>query len=141
MALKYDPDEFRRSEEKEQPKRRQAAPDETDFALGQAKLDAMKNKEAREFLGAYGSDVDNIVKNLRENINNNNTNIRIYNKPNSINNTNNIRINNNIRPNYNNSKPIINNNSKPSYNTRINNNNSTRSSNTNISRGNSRGNN
>ena len=65
MALKYDPDEFRRSEEKEQPKRRQAAPDETDFAVGQAKLDAMKNKEAREFLGAYGSDVDNIVKNLR----------------------------------------------------------------------------
>ena len=65
MALKYDPDEFRRSEEKEQPKRRQEAPDETDFAVGQAKLDAMKNKEAREFLGAYGSDVDNIVKNLR----------------------------------------------------------------------------
>jgi len=65
MALKYDPDEFRRSEEKEQPKRRQAAPDETDFAVGQAKLDAMKNKEAREFLGAYGSDVDNIVKNLK----------------------------------------------------------------------------
>ncbi len=65
MALKYDPDEFRKSEEKEQPKRRQTAPDETDFAVGQAKLDAMKNKEAREFLGAYGSDVDNIVKNLK----------------------------------------------------------------------------
>ena len=65
MALKYDPDEFRRSEEKEQPKRRQEAPDETDFVVGQAKLDAMKNKEAREFLGRYGSDVDNIVKNLR----------------------------------------------------------------------------
>ena len=65
MALKYDPDEFRRSEEKEQPKRRQAAPDETDFAVGQAKLDAMKNKEAREFLGAYGSAVDYIVKNLK----------------------------------------------------------------------------
>ena len=65
MALKYDPDEFIRSEEKEQPTRRQAAPDETDFAVGQAKLDAMKNKEAREFLGAYGSDVDNIVKNLK----------------------------------------------------------------------------
>ena len=65
MALKYDPDEFIRSEEKEQPIRRQAAPDETDFAVGQAKLDAMKNKEAREFLGAYGSDVDNIVKNLK----------------------------------------------------------------------------
>ena len=65
MALKYDPDEFIRSEEKEQPKRRQTAPDETDFAVGQAKLDAMKNKEAREFLGAYGADVDNIVKNLK----------------------------------------------------------------------------
>ena len=65
MALKYDPDEFIRSEEKEQPTRRQAAPDETDFAVGQAKLDAMKNKEAREFLGAYGADVDNIVKNLK----------------------------------------------------------------------------
>ena len=65
MALKYDPDEFRRSEEKEQPKRRQEAPDETDFVVGQAKLDAMKNKEAREFLGRYGSNVDNIVKNLR----------------------------------------------------------------------------
>ena len=65
MALKYDPDEFIRSEEKEQPKRRQEAPDETDFVVGQAKLDAMKNKEAREFLGRYGSNVDNIVKNLR----------------------------------------------------------------------------
>ena len=65
MALKYDPDEFIKSEEKEQPTRRQAPPDETDFAVGQAKLDAMKNKEAREFLGRYGSDVDNIVKNLR----------------------------------------------------------------------------
>ena len=65
MALKYDPDEFIRSEEKEQPKRRQVAPDETDFAVGQAKLDAMKNKEARELLGRYGADVDNIVKNLR----------------------------------------------------------------------------
>lgn len=65
MALKYDPDEFIRSEEREQPKRRQEAPDETDFVVGQAKLDAMKNKEAREFLGRYGSNVDNIVKNLR----------------------------------------------------------------------------
>ena len=65
MALKYDPDEFIRSEEREQPKRRQEAPDETDFVVGQAKLDAMKNKEAREFLGRYGSDVDNIVKNLK----------------------------------------------------------------------------
>ena len=65
MALKYDPDEFIRSEEKQQPTRRQAAPDETDFAVGQAKLDAMKDREAREFLGAYGADVDNIVKNLK----------------------------------------------------------------------------
>ena len=65
MALKYDPDEFIRSEEEQQAKRRQTAPDDTDFAVGQAKLDAMKNKEAREFLGAYGSDVDNIVKNLK----------------------------------------------------------------------------
>ena len=65
MALKYDPDEFIRSEEREQPKRRQEAPDETDFVVGQAKLDAMKNKEAREFSGRYGSNVDNIVKNLR----------------------------------------------------------------------------
>ena len=65
MALKYDPDEFIRSEEKEQPKRRQVAPDETDFAVGQAKLDAMKDKEARDFLGRYGADVDNIVKNLK----------------------------------------------------------------------------
>ena len=65
MALKYDPDEFIKSEEKEQPSRRQAAPDETDFAVGQAKLSAMKDRDAREFLGAYGADVDNIVKNLK----------------------------------------------------------------------------
>ena len=65
MALKYDPDEFRKSEEKEQPKRRQAAPDESDFAVGQAKLDAMKDKNAREWLGRYGAEVDNMVKNLK----------------------------------------------------------------------------
>ena len=67
MALKYDPDEFRKSEAEQQPVRRQTAPDETDFAVGQAKLDAMKDRsgEAREFLGRYGADVDNIVKNLK----------------------------------------------------------------------------
>tara|TARA_R100000742_G_C4228142_1_gene50316 strand:- start:312 stop:572 length:261 start_codon:yes stop_codon:yes gene_type:complete len=67
MALKYDPDEFIKSEEKEQPSRRQAAPDERDFAVGQAKLDAMKDRsgEARDFLNKYGSEVDNIVKNLK----------------------------------------------------------------------------
>tara|TARA_Y100001963_G_C6489874_1_gene312926 strand:+ start:281 stop:535 length:255 start_codon:yes stop_codon:yes gene_type:complete len=65
MALKYDPDEFIKSEEKEQPTRRQAPPDETDFAVGQAKLDAIKNRDARGFLFRYGSEVDNIVKNLK----------------------------------------------------------------------------
>jgi len=65
MSLKYDPDEFRKSEEREQPKRRQAAPDESDFAVGQAKLDAMKDKNAREWLGRYGAEVDNMVKNLK----------------------------------------------------------------------------
>ena len=65
MALKYDPDEFIKSEEKEQPTRRQTAPDETDFAVGQAKLDAMKDKNAREWLGRYGAEVDNMVKNLK----------------------------------------------------------------------------
>ena len=65
MALKYDPDEFIKSEEKEQPTRRQAAPDESDFAVGQAKLDAMKDKNAREWLGRYGAEVDNMVKNLK----------------------------------------------------------------------------
>tara|TARA_R100001082_G_scaffold90549_1_gene57095 strand:+ start:370 stop:630 length:261 start_codon:yes stop_codon:yes gene_type:complete len=67
MALKYDPDEFIRSEEEQQTKRRQTAPDDTDFAVGQAKLDAMKDRsgEAKDFLFKYGSEVDNIVKNLK----------------------------------------------------------------------------
>ena len=63
--MKYDPEKFIESEREEQPTRRQNYSDETDFAVGQAKLDAMKDRDAREFLGAYGADVDNIVKNLK----------------------------------------------------------------------------
>jgi hypothetical protein len=65
--VKYDPDKFIESENKEQPVRRQKAPDDTDFAIQQAKLDAMKDRsgEARDFLFNYGGKVDEIVSNLK----------------------------------------------------------------------------
>ena len=63
--MKYDPEKFIKSENEEQPRRRQIAPDETDFAVGQAKLDAMKDREARDFLTNYGSKVNEIVDNLK----------------------------------------------------------------------------
>ena len=65
--MKYDPEKFIESENKEQPRRRQEAPDDTDFAVGQAKLQAMKDRsgEARDFLSNYGSKVDEIVSNLK----------------------------------------------------------------------------
>ena len=63
--MKYDPEKFIEAENKEQPRRRQEAPDDTDFAVGQAKLDAMKNREARDFLSNYGSKVDELVSNLK----------------------------------------------------------------------------
>lgn len=63
--MKYDPEKFIEKERKEQPERRQAAPDETDFAIGQAKLDAMKDREARDFLSNYGGKVDEIISNLK----------------------------------------------------------------------------
>ena len=44
--MKYDPEKFIESENKEQPRRRQEAPDDTDFAVGQAKLEAMKDRSA-----------------------------------------------------------------------------------------------
>tara|TARA_R100000152_G_C6775119_1_gene203312 strand:- start:1163 stop:1477 length:315 start_codon:yes stop_codon:yes gene_type:complete len=66
-AVKYDPEKFIESENKEQPKRRQEAPDETDFAVGQAKLDAMKDRSGagREFLRNYGGKVDELISNLK----------------------------------------------------------------------------
>ena len=65
--MKYDPEKFIESEKKEQPQRRQEAPDDTDFAVGQAKLEAMKDRSAagKEFLRNYGSKVDEIVSNLK----------------------------------------------------------------------------
>ena len=63
--MKYDPEKFIEAEDKEQPKRRQDAPDDTDFAVGQAKLDAMKDRNARDFLSNYGSKVDELVSNLK----------------------------------------------------------------------------
>ena len=65
--MKYDPEKFIEAEDKEQPKRRQDAPDDTDFAVGQAKLQAMKDRsgEARDFLSNYGSKVDELVSNLK----------------------------------------------------------------------------
>tara|TARA_B100000287_G_C20634796_1_gene781249 strand:- start:429 stop:683 length:255 start_codon:yes stop_codon:yes gene_type:complete len=66
MAAKYDPEEFIKSEEKEQPSRRQHYSDDTDLAIQQAKLDALKNREdvgAQAFLGRK---VDEIVSKLRE---------------------------------------------------------------------------
>lgn len=63
--MKYDPEKFIEAENKEQPRRRQEAPDDTDFAVGQAKLDAMKDRDARDFLTNYGSKVDELVSNLK----------------------------------------------------------------------------
>ena len=63
--MKYDPEKFIEAENKEQPRRRQEAPDDTDFAVGQAKLDAMKDRDARDFVTNYGSKVDEIVSNLK----------------------------------------------------------------------------
>jgi len=65
--VKYDPEKFEEAENKEQPRRRQDAPDDTDFAIGQAKLDAMKDRSAagKDFLRNYGSKVDEIVSNLK----------------------------------------------------------------------------
>ena len=63
--MKYDPEKFIESENKEQPRRGQEAPDDTDFAVGQAKLDAMKDRNARDFLSNYGSKVDELVSNLK----------------------------------------------------------------------------
>ena len=63
--MKYDPEKFIEAENKEQPRRRQEAPDDTDFAVGQAKLDAMKDRNARDFLSNYGSKVDELVSNLK----------------------------------------------------------------------------
>ena len=63
--MKYDPEKFIEAENKEQPRRRQEAPDDTDFAVGQAKLDAMKDRDARDFLSNYGSKVDELVSNLK----------------------------------------------------------------------------
>ena len=65
-GLKYDPERFIEQESEEQPKRRQRYADETDLAISQAKLDALKNREdigAQAFLGRK---VDEIVTQLRE---------------------------------------------------------------------------
>ena len=65
-GLKYDPETFIESEREEQPERRQRYADDTDLAIQEAKLEALKSREdvgAQQFLGKK---VDEIVTQLRD---------------------------------------------------------------------------
>ena len=65
--MKYDPEKFIESEREEQPTRRQHYSDETDLAIQQAKLDALRSGEGGVSAQAFlGRKADELISKLRD---------------------------------------------------------------------------